>query len=107
MIGVAFEAARFGVVRAGCMAGLAGFDSGHQQVTGIGAAQRFFVATHASKASVGLVVELCMGHPAGSDADFGNVRQHVFVWRRGLLYVRQFAISIERELVALQAGLAP
>ena len=107
MIGVAFEAARFGVVRAGCMAGLAGFNSGHQQVTGIGAAQRFFVATHTSKPSVGLVIEFCVRQPAGGDASFGDVRQHLFACRRGLLYLRQFAIAIERELVALQAGLAP
>src|ERR1700730_3045326 len=89
------------------MASFAGFNSGQQQVAGIEAAQCFFVATHASKASMGLVVELCVWHPAGDDASFGNMRQLVFACRRGLLYMRQFAISIEPELVALQASLAP
>ncbi len=102
-----FEAARFGMVRAGCMAGLAGFNSGQQQVTRIGATQRVFVAAHAGKAAVGLVVEFCVRHPAGGHAGFGNVWQNVFGWRRGLMHLRQFAISIERELVTLKAGLAP
>ena len=92
---MAFEAARFGMVRAGCMASLAGVNSGQQQVTGIGAAQCFFVTTHTSKASMGLVVEFCVRHPAGGDIGFGNVRRHVFAGRGGLMYLRQFAISIE------------
>lgn len=69
--------------------------------------QRFFVATYAGKASVGFVVEFCVRHPAGGDPGFGNVWQNVFAWHRGLMYLRQFAISIERKLVALQAGFAP
>ena len=107
MIGVAFEATRLGVVRAWCMAALAGFNSGHQQVAGIGAAQRFFVATDAGEACVGLVVELCVGHPSGDDDSLGNVWQHIFARHRSLLYIWQFAISIERKLMALQASLTP
>src|ERR1700688_2382282 len=102
-----FEAARFGVVRARCVTGLTGFNSWQQHVSGIRTMQRFFVATPAGKASVGLVVEFCVGHPAGGDTRFSDVWQNIFAWRRGLRYMREFAISTERKLVALQASLAP
>jgi hypothetical protein len=102
-----FEATGFGMVWAGRMAGLAGFNSGQEQVTGLGAAQRFFVATHAGKASVSFVVEFCVRHPAASDARFSDVWQNIFACHRGLMYMREFAIWTERKLVALQASLAP
>jgi hypothetical protein len=95
------------MVRAGRMTGLASFNSWQQQVTGIGTAQDFFVAVHASKTSMSFVVEFCVRHPTGGDVGFGNVRQNVFGRRRDLKRLRQFGISIERELVALQASLAP
>ena len=107
MIGVAFEAARFGMVGAGRMASLAGFNSWQQQVSGIRAAQYFFVAAYAGKASVSLVVEFCVRHPAGGYGGFGDKWQDVFAYGGGLMRLRQFGISIERELVALQAGFAP
>ena len=107
MIGVAFEAARFGMVGAGRMTGLACFNSWQQQVSGIRAAQGFFVTTYAGKASVGFVVEFCVRHPAGGDAGFGDMWRNVFAYGGGLMYVRQFVVSIEGKLVALLASLPP
>jgi hypothetical protein len=89
------------------MASLAGFNSWQQQVSGVGAAQYFFVAAYAGKASVSLVVEFCVRHPASRDVGFGNVWQDVFAYGGGLMGRRQFGISIERKLVALLAGFAP
>ena len=82
VVGVALEAAGFGVVGAGSVAGLAGGDAGNENVAGFGAGERFSVAACAGEAGVGVVAEFGMRQPAlrgvggrdGGNWNFRNLR---------------------------------
>jgi len=76
VVGVALEAAGFGVILAGGMAGLAGGDARHEHVGGEGAGEGFFVATGAGEALVGLMIEFGVGHPVRGGVGGGDRGQN-------------------------------
>jgi len=73
MIGVAFEAARFGVVRTGRVAGFAIRKRWNEDVAGFLAGERARMAANAGETAVGIVIETRVGHPAFGEAGFRHV----------------------------------
>ncbi len=75
VIGVAFEAARFGVVRAGRVAGFAIREGRNKDIAGFPAGERAGMAADAGKSAVGIVIEPGMWHPSLGEAGFRYIRQ--------------------------------
>ena len=70
VIGVAFEAARFGVVRAWGVAGFAICQRRNEHVAGVLAGERAGVAADAGEAAVSIVIEARVRHPAFGEVGF-------------------------------------
>jgi len=77
VIGVAFKAARFGVIGSRRVAGLASGNPRNQDVETILAGERFFVATLASEPAMRVMIELCMRHPARGSVGRNDVWQKI------------------------------
>ena len=77
VVGVALEASRLSVLRPGCVASLAVFDSRHQNVARLFARQRFRVTSRARKSAMRIVVKLCMWEPALRYPRFRNLRERI------------------------------
>ncbi len=93
VVGVAFEAAGFGVVWSGCVTGFAARKRWNEDVAGFFAGECARMAADAREASVGVVIETRVGHPSLGEIGFGNVGQ------------RSSLHGLQR--VTLFAGLAP
>ena len=74
VIGVAFEAAGFGVIGAWGVAGFAVIDAGDKDVGGFGAGQSFLVATDATEAAMRVVIEFRMREPVARGTRGCNFR---------------------------------
>jgi len=72
---VAFEAAGFGVVRAGRVTGFAIRKRWHEDVAGFLAGERAGMAPDARETAVGIVIEARVGHPAFGEAGIRHAGQ--------------------------------
>ena len=116
MIGVAFEAAGFGVVGAGGVAGFAVGDAGDKDVGGFGAGESFLVAADAAEAAMGVVIEFGIREPLHCRKRGLNFWQRFrfgFGWKSGLEPLLNFLwcfVGVPEDItyqMALAARFAP
>jgi len=93
VVGVALEAAGFGVIGSGSVAGFAVGDAGNEKVGGLRAGEGFLVAVDAAEPAVGVVIKFGVREPLQGGIGRSDFRQRV--------------AGVEQELMTLLAGLSP